>query len=291
MDSVPPGWVFIETDASRFDGHQHVRWFDLLKLLWKRTVFKGTPRKLVLKSLRAQAFSKSQLPDGSHCRIEGTMKSGCMFTTLLNSIVNMLLLDLAAKRVGVRCRIMVSGDDGVLAVHPSDVARLSEAVRQVTAGLGHSYKVKIADRSEVTFLSSHFVPAVCHKDGLFLSGWVLVPRLGKFLTKFGWATELQPQPEKWFRENMYAASVLYRATPAISRLFELPGAVASVVELPEERNPLRKRVECEIDARIDAEFDFSRAFGVSDFELGLCQPLREGLIEDETLEAVILKDC
>lgn len=261
MEQVPSHYAFIETDASRFDGHQHASWFRMLKLLAGHTTFLDNNRRNVLRSIALQTNSLSLLPDKSKMVSEGVMKSGSMFTTLLNSLVNLYMLDFAV--IGFRqVFIIVSGDDGLIACHPDEAQAILASVQRVTALLGHKYKCAERTRNNASFLSSQFWPVVATK-GDFSTEWMLMPRLGKFLSKFGWSLEIQPDPKGWLEQNKLAAFSLFRGRRSIQRIFGV-NKVVSVAD----RNTLRSiDKDYAIEEREDLTFSFAAHVGVEEWEL------------------------
>jgi len=267
MTNVPADWVFVEADASKYDGHQNASWFNMLaNILGSMRHAPWWVREAVL----AQRDSPTKLRDGTRFKVDGTMKSGSTFTTLLNSLVNIGILWLASRLAGIPeecCKFIVAGDDSVFAHDPRYDA--APFIREAGRLLGHELKVKVETLSRVKFLSSYFSPIVEEQTRCGPTMYKLTPEPGRMLTKFGWSLDFQPSPQRWLKECSQAAAAVYSGVPGFENIFGTASAQSTHHLLSENR-----KVEGLSRFRDDARIDFNSRYGVRPEDL-------EGLRVDE----------
>jgi hypothetical protein len=116
----------------------------------------------------------------------GTTKSGHNDTTSGNSIINAAILVQACLALGLRARIIVAGDDALVALEPGSGGRIPEIEKE----LGIIPDFRFFDNWEdVSFISGSFCKTV--------SGHTFVPKFGRQVARLFWTTSKPGhKPEK-----------------------------------------------------------------------------------------------
>lgn len=125
--------------------------------------------------------------DGSilQYEVEGTVKSGHNDTTLGNCIVNAMIAAEACHRLGLKCDIIVVGDD-LLIIIEGDFDEHALAEEESALGIVPEYR-KFDDVEDVSFISGHWVT-------LRRGGYIFAPKLGRLLARLHWT--VTPPPPK-----------------------------------------------------------------------------------------------
>ena len=113
-------------------------------------------------------------------RLHGTTKSGHNDTSLGNSIVNAGIAIEALKACGVRGRIIVVGDD-LLIASPDKLDGSSLAAVEAACGIVPEYRV-FTDPAHVSFVSGMWFPV--------RGGWGFGPKIGRLLKRLMWTTNV-----------------------------------------------------------------------------------------------------
>ncbi len=124
--------------------------------------------------------------------VEGTVKSGHNDTSLGNSIVNAGIAIAAMRKLGLKGRILVMGDDLLVALpNDFDADSLAEAEREL--GINPEYR-KFDSPYDVTFISQMWYPTG-RPDHMYFTG----PKPGRILSKLFWTTKppAQKHCDKW----------------------------------------------------------------------------------------------
>jgi hypothetical protein len=167
--------VYVGLDASRFDQHCSVE-----ALRWEHSVYNEIFRCPYLAELlewqltnRGTAFTA----DGKvKYRVSGCRMSGDMNTSMGNYLIMSSLCYAYLKEIGVRAELMNCGDDCVLILEHSDLARLSSLPGWFLK-MGYTMKVEkpVYCMEQVEFCQMHPVWSS--------RGWVMVRRPDTVLTK------------------------------------------------------------------------------------------------------------
>lgn len=122
--------------------------------------------------------------------VEGTVKSGHNDTSLGNSIINAAIAYQAAVVLGLRARILVMGDDLLMAVEGDfDAKKLSE--EEAKLGIVPVY-AKFSDYRDVSFISCYWWPT-----GNVDHPYATSPKIGRCLARLFWCTkDIPPKLER-----------------------------------------------------------------------------------------------
>jgi hypothetical protein len=129
----------------------------------------------------------------------GTTKSGHNDTTLGNSIINAAIAFEAALRLGLKCDIIVAGDD-LLIVVEGDFDEHAFARHEAGLGIKPEYR-KFDYWGDVSYISGIWVPS---KNGL-----AFIPKPGRLLARLFWSTH----PPSAKKVNDYKHSVVMGLLP------------------------------------------------------------------------------
>jgi len=181
-------WHLYENDCSKWDGHQRAECLRLLIELFKYLGLPGDLYREYLEDINfcagTKAFAKGfDYPFNAVVSTSGTQGSGRPETSCGNTLMNFayhLFADYEQYGEDVvtsltRLRIMALGDDNVsCSLNPWSVAVVEKLFKE----LGHEPKVKAVTIQTVEFCSQLFLPCV--------GGYVLFPKLGRFLSRLPW---------------------------------------------------------------------------------------------------------
>lgn len=121
--------------------------------------------------------------------VEGTVKSGHADTSLGNSIINAAIAACVANSMGLRVRILVMGDDLLMAVE-GDFDADEFAKREKDYGIVPEYR-KFSSWLDVSFISAQWWPTgnVCHP-------FVATPKFGRCLARLFWTHKMVPKRDR-----------------------------------------------------------------------------------------------
>jgi hypothetical protein len=206
--------VLFENDFTRFDRSIGVEALSFETYVYKRHGLKGD----ALKVMEAQLSTAGRTAHGIEYHVEGTRKSGDPNTScgnsLLNGLVNLYAMGKATGRDVMNVHpkeygsCIVGGDDGVF--QPNGLVD-ENIFESVISSLGFQPKLLKTSWPEVSFYSARWVPV----EG----GFVLTPKLGRLLSKFGWSLNPQANPKGWLRGVVQGHYALFYHIAFMRELF------------------------------------------------------------------------
>jgi len=168
----------VEDDVSSWDVSMCAK---ILKLeVWLVRRLKAP--KATVKLMQNNVNTSGNTTHGIKFKTLGTRKSGDPYTSLFNSIMNIMFhmfimcntLNKTFQQVFVVIRMLVQGDDNVLKI-PSLIQKIDFKANMLK--LGFSAKASYKKPTEVQFCSMRLYPVK--------GGWTFLPKIGKVLCKFG----------------------------------------------------------------------------------------------------------
>jgi hypothetical protein len=175
--------------------------------------------------LRAQLHPRGFTTHGHKYDVGGTRCSGDPNTSCGNSMLNAFAQIYVADRLGLNIKkLVVLGDDSVTLLDGEpDLTQVNEAF----ARLGFKSEAQfVKDLDLVEFCSGRFYPALS-ADGSETRVWA--PKVGRFLAKSGWCTNVNNANVEWYKGNLTAYNVNFAHVPiardVIKRAISLLGDV------------------------------------------------------------------
>jgi len=238
-------YVIVATDVKKCDAHQNVGCYDLffrcIRWMWRT----GPGARRVMKIIEAHRDAVFSLPNGKTVKLKGTLKSGSTFTTLMNSLINAVILYSAARDSGApwgSFRIIVAGDDGLLVIPRRYVQSL--ALTEVSRRFGHEFKQEVVDSLGATFLSCHFWPVEPYETLWGVASWKAAPIFTRVLAKCAWSDEPSVSLT-WLREIGQAYAAVFSGVPGFEHAFS--DVVSTDLQVPLSAK-LHQRCQAGIDA-------------------------------------------
>jgi len=189
--------VFYERDGKNWDATMARPHHDL-KNLWYRKIVGDEFADFVDSCYEVKGSART--PHGLFkYKLSGTTKSGHNDTTLGNSLINAAISYCAMKTLGLRGRIIVAGDDCLVAVYGT--RQQAEQLAAVEATFGIVPEAKVFDHwSEVSFISGVWYPSP--------SGFCFGPKLGRLLARLFWTTKCVPKRKRVAWRHSVATGML-----------------------------------------------------------------------------------
>jgi len=176
--------LFYERDGKNWDATMSRPHHDM-KNFWYRSIVGDDFADFVDSCYEVKGSART--PNGLFkYKLSGTTKSGHNDTTLGNSLINAAITYSAMAKLGLRGRIMVAGDDCLVAIYGGgDVYRLST----VESEFGIVPEARVFDHwSEVSFISGVWYPTP--------NGFTFGPKLGRLLARLFWTTKMVPKRKR-----------------------------------------------------------------------------------------------
>jgi hypothetical protein len=212
-------------------------------------------------------------------RLRGTRKSGHNNTSLGNSIVNAMIAYEAMWRMGLTGRIIVVGDDLLVACFSDfDADEFANIERQF--GIIPEYR-KFTSWSDVSFISGIWLPGP--------NGFFFAPKPGRLLKRLFWTTKTvaRKKVKDWRHSVVAGLSPTLAGVPVIASWLKKNDTGGKIIDTGKDLSRWQSEVEAD---RTQLLYYFAARYGVSVLDLINVEkfimdvPIERGLVTHPVLE-------
>lgn len=129
--------VVVSIDAKRFDLHVSRDLLELEHAYYMKFSTNREFRRLLAKQLRNRCSTRS----GYSYTLEGGRMSGDMNTGLGNCVISLIMFKALAKKLRVRMDVLIDGDDTLIFISSTDLAKLVEALESHYLAFGMEMEI------------------------------------------------------------------------------------------------------------------------------------------------------
>jgi len=240
-------WTFAEDDFTLYDSTQQIGLFKVFRKLFDKEF---TWYAKMAHEAQEETIGQTSYKD--LYSIPGTMKSGAPYTTLQNSVINMMthlfvfsaISHMDLKTLLDHVRIAVCGDDCVILMSPTLRQSITvDAVECLMTKLGLQCKFKFTTFKDVTFLSCQPWPVSFHGRSVI----TMCPRLSRGLAKFGFSLLEQECPRQWWSVTLAGHKVAYSGVPFLGAWVKRLSESYPTTQVPQDRSAVHTGFEVEPD--------------------------------------------